>query len=77
MLIHQNFPGQFKSLAPALSEMKNIEVQSLSLVDSPYDNINHYKYNIEVEETLGENEREDRACRSVDMLWKMKDMLKM
>ena len=49
LFIHQNFPGQFKSLAPALSEMKNIEVQSISLVDSPYDNINHYKYNIEGE----------------------------
>ena len=49
LFIHQNFPGQFKSLAPALAEMKNIEVQSLSLVDSPYDNINHYKYNIEGE----------------------------
>ena len=49
LFIHQNFPGQFKSLAPALNAMKDIEVRSLSLKDSPYKDIEHFKYTLDGE----------------------------
>lgn len=46
LFIHQNFPGQYKHLAPALAKMKNIEAYSISKEDESLPNIKHYKYKI-------------------------------
>lgn len=31
LFVHQNFPGQFKSLAPAMAAMEGVSVASLSM----------------------------------------------
>ena len=57
LFLHQNFPAQFKNLAPEMARLKEYDVYSLSL-DSPNthslknlnDNlrdITHYKYKID------------------------------
>ncbi len=51
LFVHQNFPGQFKSLAPELNKRKDLEVCSLSLKDTPFDDIKHYKYILDKENT--------------------------
>ncbi len=49
LFIHQNFPGQFKFLAPALSD--KYDVQTLSVRDTPFKDIIHHKYKLPQEST--------------------------
>ena len=57
LFLHQNFPGQYKHLAPELAKNKNYDVQSLSLDDKnntttlenlnkTFKTIKHNKYKI-------------------------------
>ncbi len=55
LFIHQNFPGQYKHLAPALAKMKNIEAYSISKEDESLPNIKHYKYKIKNANAPGVN----------------------
>ena len=55
LFIHQNFPGQYKHLAPALAKMKNIEAYSISKEDESLPNIKHYKYKIKNTNVPGVN----------------------
>ena len=42
LFIHQNFPGQFKHLAPELAKSHN--VHSISMFDNEVDGVKHHKY---------------------------------
>tara|TARA_B100000212_G_C27381371_1_gene537250 strand:+ start:1234 stop:2490 length:1257 start_codon:yes stop_codon:yes gene_type:complete len=55
LFVHQNFPGQYKHLAPALAKMKNIEAYSISKEDKSLPNIKHYKYEIKKGNVPGVN----------------------
>ena len=46
LFAHQNFPAQYKHLAPALSNRKDIEVSSLAITQRKIPNINNYFYNL-------------------------------
>ena len=46
LFLHQNFPGQYKHLAPALASEKNIECTSISQNPSGLDGIKHYQYEV-------------------------------
>ena len=46
LFLHQNFPGQYKHLAPALAAEKNLECISVSQNPSGLDGIKHYQYEI-------------------------------
>ena len=46
LFLHQNFPGQYKHLAPALAAEKNIECISISQNPSGLESIKHYQYKI-------------------------------
>jgi len=56
LFLHQNFPGQFKHLAPELARLKKYDVFSLSLqsdksskledLNKIFKNVTHYKYSI-------------------------------
>ncbi len=55
LFVHQNFPGQYKHLAPALAKMENIDAYSISKEDKSLPNIKHYKYKINKGNTPGVN----------------------
>ncbi len=55
LFIHQNFPGQYKHLAPALAAKKNIECVSISQNATGLDDIKHYQYEIKEGNTQNVN----------------------
>lgn len=44
LFVHQNFPAQYKHLAPALKKNKDFDVRSLSMNNGSIPKIPHYKY---------------------------------
>ena len=34
LFVHQNFPGQYKNIAPALIKNKNLDISSLSFLEN-------------------------------------------
>ena len=46
LFVHQNFPAQYKHLAPALHKNKDYEVRSLSMNNGSIQGIQHYKYSV-------------------------------
>ena len=65
LFLHQNFPGQYKHLAPELAKIKGYDVYTLSLdstntysladLKKSLTNITHYKYSITQSNTPGTN----------------------
>ena len=53
IFIHQNFPGQYKHLAPVLASNQEYEVHSLSLYDFTSKGVKHHKYELERNNTKG------------------------
>jgi len=53
IFIHQNFPGQYKHLAPNLATNKNYEVHSISLQDFSSEGVLHHQYFLERLNTKG------------------------
>ena len=48
LFIHQNFPGQYKHLAPELAKEDNYEISSLSMIDhNPLPGVNKNLYSID------------------------------
>ena len=47
IFIHQNFPAQFKHLAPLLAKNNNYNVHSISLIDESSEGVIHHKYSLE------------------------------
>ena len=52
LFVHNNFPAQFKSLAPALAK-EGYNVHTLSLRDHEFKNITHHKYDLKIGNTKG------------------------
>jgi glycosyltransferase involved in cell wall biosynthesis len=52
LFVHNNFPAQFKSLAPALAK-EGYNVHTLSLRDHEFKNITHHKYDLKTGNTKG------------------------
>tara|TARA_Y100000766_G_C18880069_1_gene592934 strand:+ start:625 stop:1872 length:1248 start_codon:yes stop_codon:yes gene_type:complete len=46
LFIHQNFPAQYKHLAPALAKNLDYEVHSLSMNNTSVEGIKHHKYSV-------------------------------
>ena len=46
IFIHQNFPGQYKHLAPLLAKSKKYDVHSLSLRNDTSEGVKHHKYTL-------------------------------
>ncbi len=65
LFLHQNFPGQYKHLAPELAKIKNYDVHTLSLasektysledLEKNLKNMTHYKYTITEGNSSGTN----------------------
>ena len=53
IFIHQNFPAQYKHLAPLLAQNKNYDVHSMSLADFTSEGVDHHKYVLEAGNTKG------------------------
>ncbi len=54
LFVHQNFPGQFKALAPALASLPGVTVASLSMRSQPQNsNIKSYLHAVEQGSTVG------------------------
>ena len=58
LFMHQNFPGQYRHLAPALNENKNYEVSALSINKNHVPNIKQHFYTLNV----GNNEKTHRLA---------------
>ena len=58
LFMHQNFPGQYRELAPILSKIDKYNVSSLSAVDQGIKGIKHYNYNL----TLGNGPKTHRLA---------------
>ena len=52
LFIHNNFPAQFKFLAPALANAGH-EIHTMSLKDATFKNITHHKYELKKGNTIG------------------------
>jgi len=52
LFIHNNFPAQFKFLAPALANSGH-EIHTMSLKDATFKNITHHKYELKEGNTKG------------------------
>tara|TARA_B100000427_G_scaffold217052_1_gene181260 strand:+ start:1100 stop:2353 length:1254 start_codon:yes stop_codon:yes gene_type:complete len=53
IFIHQNFPAQYKHLAPLLAKNENYDVHSISLADFTCEGVKHHKYILEKGNTKG------------------------
>ncbi len=80
LFIHQNFPAQYKHLAPALEKLDNINAYSISKEDASLPNIKHYKYTIKEGNIPGVNRlaiefetKMIRASAVANLCLKMKD----
>ena len=56
LFVHQNFPGQYKHIAPSIAEEPNFEVSSISIKENKYheyDNIDQHYYSLQRGTTQG------------------------
>ncbi len=58
LFMHQNFPGQYRHLAPALNNNKNFEVSALSINKNDVPNIKQHFYSL----STGNNEKTHRLA---------------
>ena len=53
LFIHNNFPAQFKNLAPALAKNKKYDIHCIGFHDFSFKNITYHKYKIDRGSTKG------------------------